>query len=344
MTELSENPAKNALPAAAGAKQHVYYFDWLRLLAFVCVVLHHLFLQATSSRGYPLMAIPLTFARHINNAIFWCVTGYLMLSSEKTRDIKTFYKAKALRLLLPFVVWQLLYWFINIFIWKRDGAFSSVFVSISAYHLWFLQYLIALSIFAPFVKRIIDDASTRALVLLLAVCVIMRLLPNDLRRLYPRFVLLFNLDFLSEWFVYILLGYLLAKCSIGKKLTAVIYAAGSCAAAALLIIYFIQRNAESLPETPIWMDRINVIVLALASAIVLFAKNHLNIKCAPIKLLAELSFGGYLIHVFFLDLWKQLWGAPFGTVTAYFRLGLTVVCSLAVVFVIRRIKYLRAIC
>lgn len=136
-------------------KKHIYYFDYLRLIAAVSVVYMHVaagplrgalntnwhFINILTSLGFT--AVPL----------FFLMSGSLLLSNPKTEDVGVLLKKRIPRLLVPLAGWTVV-----ALIWKflghRDFALSwkELFASFHTpawIHFWYLYTLLAIYFIAP---------------------------------------------------------------------------------------------------------------------------------------------------------------------------------------------------
>jgi peptidoglycan/LPS O-acetylase OafA/YrhL len=302
---------------------------------------HHT-VGTTAAAEYALGGFPLAIAMHSNTMLFFAMSGFLFFTSEKTLNFKHFYKDKALRILVPFFVWNLIYFFTTQYFYNRPFSFEGfhyIFTQVQEAHLWYLRYMVSVVIFAPFIKRMLDALTARQVTGLMFISVIIFMLPRDIVLVYPKFVLLFNQGILGEWFPYLLMGYLVAKHTFGKKLTAAVYTAGIAAAIFLFTITTL-RLAGVIAQSfrSFWTP-----AFFLSTAIFLFAKKHLNIPVRPIKFLANLTFGAYLVHFIFLKLFTRFVPLHRAIVWSYTELIFVAVSSFVFAFIIKKIKFLRAI-
>lgn len=96
--------------------KRIFYFDALRAMAILCVVLLHVtghlgeMMHYNLSTIYFLSGVFETFANNffrIGIALFLMISGALLLGRDW--DIKRFYKKRILRIAKPFLFWSLIF-------------------------------------------------------------------------------------------------------------------------------------------------------------------------------------------------------------------------------------------
>ena len=148
-----------------GKKQHIWYIDILRVISAAGVIFMHtaafglragvLGEAPYVTRGWHLMNLVTSFA-FTAVPLFFMISGYLLLSDEKTQDVAYLFRRRLPRLIVPLAAWTLVYavWlsladgapiFTGVLTRLRDALYSPVNVS-----LWFLYALIILYILSPF--------------------------------------------------------------------------------------------------------------------------------------------------------------------------------------------------
>ena len=88
-------------------KNHVYYFDFLRLISAIGVIYMHVAagpLRKTINLGWHGMNIITCFA-FTAVPLFIMMSGYLILNSEKTADISFLFKKRLPHLIVPLAGW-----------------------------------------------------------------------------------------------------------------------------------------------------------------------------------------------------------------------------------------------
>ena len=99
--------------------------------------------------------------------LFFMVSGFLLLSSEKTDCVQTFYKNRVSRLCVPFLFWDIVYYFESCVLEGRSPGLLPFLNELtrqgSKYHLWFVYQIMALYLLMPFLKKIVDGSTRRGL-------------------------------------------------------------------------------------------------------------------------------------------------------------------------------------
>lgn len=164
--------------AARAVRKNEPYLDVLRCLACYLVIGLHSIAEPLVNKGlfdtrtWWVLNICGGLTR-MGVPLFFMISGYLLLSDPRTLDIGTFYKRRLGKLLPPFLVWDVIYFLKqcadggvepDVQTFFRDLAFQG-----SKYHLWFVYQIIGLYLLMPFLKRIVDQCTTRELVIFLGV-------------------------------------------------------------------------------------------------------------------------------------------------------------------------------
>ncbi len=136
-------------------KRHIYYFDYLRLIAAVSVVYMHVAagpLRGALNADWHLINVLTSFG-FTAVPLFFLMSGYLILSNPKTEDVGVLLKQRIPRLLVPLAGWTVV-----ALIWKflghRDFSLSwkellASFHTPAWIHFWYLYTLLALYLVAP---------------------------------------------------------------------------------------------------------------------------------------------------------------------------------------------------
>ena len=146
------------------SRRHLYYIDTLRVISAAGVIFMHT--AASGLRAGVLAEAPfVTRGWHFLNLLtsfaftavplFFMISGYLLLSDEKTRDVSVLFRRRLPRLIVPLATWTLVTaaWLglssgegLNgILVRLRDSLYGPVCIP-----LWFMYALIVLYLFSPF--------------------------------------------------------------------------------------------------------------------------------------------------------------------------------------------------
>ena len=129
-------------------RKDLAYLDVLRCLGMYLVILGHCFsgtLATPSMLGTPVWWICdiLDGFFRMGLALFFVLSGALLLNNERTLDAVPFYTKRLKRLLVPFLCWDLVYFLENMVLQGRFPDPARFFTELlalrgSKYHLWFV--------------------------------------------------------------------------------------------------------------------------------------------------------------------------------------------------------------
>ena len=212
-------------------REHIYYFDYLRIIAAVSVVYIHTvsgFMQGVICGQWQIANILLGFA-YTAVPIFFMISGYLLISSEKTLDIPVLFKKRLPRLVAPAICWTLLasvwYMYLNntfggsTFVNMIVGSFANPI----AIHFWFIYTLIAFYLISPVLSGGIRALDNKGRIMVFVLClapslkyIIQVFLPTEFDK-YVEFDIINKMYLFSGHISSFILGYLLG--SIKKKIS-----------------------------------------------------------------------------------------------------------------------------
>ena len=208
-------------------KKRYLYVDFIRVFAIVMVMLLHCICDyyndiANSSN---LLWKVLSYVNELARTgvpLFFMISGFLLLNDD-IKSTSLFYKKRFLKVLIPFLVYDIFYYGLYSYINKNPmtigGFFKELLVSGSAYHLWFIYSILILYLFIPFIKKIVDASSQKMLWLFLVLVTFQTTLRPFINTIFKDSVYIY---FADDGFVgylgYMILGYILGKYDY-KKLT-----------------------------------------------------------------------------------------------------------------------------
>ena len=360
---------KSGGPDTANNKKWVSYFDFLRVLAAIAVILIHVSCKgwvkdqigslgwwgATFWDGASRWAVP----------IFVMISGALMLNPEKKFSIKKLYSKNILRMAIIFAVWSILYILFNNFVLKNDFiGFVDVIKSFfrGYYHMWFIYMLIGLYIITP-VLRVI----TRKQVVMeyfLIVGILLSIILPGIKSLCDGYLLVeenrivglvssaigsiigsLEFKFAAGYVLYYVLGYLLSKIEISKTIRCICYVFGICGLI-LTVIYTGRVSILSQQLSGIF-ESSTPWVLAQAVALFIFARYHCERigRNRIIKTISFLSLGIYLIHAGVIEylLVYVCQNIKFNFVSIAIMSGIVLVISAILTWIIKKIPLIKNI-
>ena len=297
-------------------RPHLYYFDYLRIFAAFCVIFMHTAADPLRA-GFNLSWEGLNLLTSLSFTavpLFFMMSGYLLLSGERTADISILVKKRLPKLVFPLAAWSLIYILWNLFqqgnltLRALVAGILHAFTEPAAIHLWFLYMLIVLYLLSPFLYGAVHSLSRKGhlYLLLLIGAVTLRamalpLLPEGLRSLA-------NWNFSTEAYVFFghlcsfLLGYYLG--SLKREIpNGLLLAAAAVLWAGITLgtrLVSFRNNAY----TAAFQQQHSGYEVVLAACIFLLCKQKLNRKPHKFLMLpkSQLLMAVYLLHNLLLSI------------------------------------------
>lgn len=306
-------------------KNRIVYFDHLRVAAIVAVVVLHVSAQNWNEVD------PISFQWNVfniyNGLVRWCVPVLLMISGplflKRDIPIKTLYSKYILRLAIAYLVWSAFY-AVLVPLGRTVLAGDPLpplklmiaYTIAGDLHTWFLPMIIGIYMCIPLIRQIVASKTTTRYFLILSFLFAF-LLPQviDLARdllgeKYPSILLAsgtllsnMNMDMVTGYAFYFVLGYVLDDMVLTKKQRTIIYCLG---VAGVLSSVGLNALVTWITQAPCSRYHRNSTVGVLLAAVCV----HTWIKYRPhpngkinswICKLSKYSFGAYLVHVLVMD-------------------------------------------
>ncbi|WP_449373485.1 acyltransferase [Arthrobacter psychrolactophilus] len=144
------------------ARQRIEYFDVLRAIAIIAVVVLH----TAASRWYTLPPSSTSWqALNIYDSmvrfcvpIFFMISGALFLQPERNITVRSLMRKSIPRLLLAFVLWSGFYAAWHGFGPNGHGSIRNTLAQfvLGYYHLWFIYAMIGLYLITPLLRKIVE--------------------------------------------------------------------------------------------------------------------------------------------------------------------------------------------
>lgn len=300
-------------------ERRITYLDVARICAMFSVVILHVAAEGwygfdIYSKEWAVYNAYYGFTRW-GVPVFLMISGALFLGTEKEITIKSIFGKYIKRLLIAYIFWATVYACKDVFIGGEIsiGSFLKSIVE-GHYHMWFVPLIIGIYLLLPIFKQLTknDMVMQYLLVLLLlfyfAVPTI-GLIPqlSGIYRIFDR--ILFSA--FGGYGAYFLLGYFLNKIELKKVIRYFIYLLGLLGA----VVTVFTTMIASRQSGTLYIDvnsEFMVNVLCTSAAIFVFAKYMCTNErihgsvCAVLAELSESMFGVYLVHIFVLELLKQV--------------------------------------
>lgn len=301
--QISQNKACDLNDPA----ENIAYIDAIRVFAAVLVVTLHCLSYSltqvdTESALWWVTGLVSELTR-VGVPLFFMISGYLIMGSDKTRRPGQFYKKRIRKLMIPFLVWNFIYYSYYRLaekkpFWSFDFV-SELFCTGSGYHLWFIYSMLIVCLFMPFVKLILD-AGTRRMQWLFFLLVIMQttLKPTLNLLLGEKLYLYFAEDGMIGYLGYAVLGWLLGSSKISGKQSRPIYLLGG-------IVFFAAARINCM-----WAAEGRGFLLnggytinhyIEASAVFLLFQNRCTRHFPAAKRLSNACMTVYFVHVLIIE-------------------------------------------
>ena len=152
--------------------EKVAYFDTIRVFAIVAVVVthvvmgvHHLIVPSDWLAWWTIN-IYTVFARSAV-PLFIMVSGALLLDKRRTENAATFARKRILRVLVPFVLWSMIYLLLRKFVQHEEIPWPDFFIKMIVapvyLHLWFVYTLLGIYFLTPILRVLIRHLDRSAI-------------------------------------------------------------------------------------------------------------------------------------------------------------------------------------
>lgn len=340
-------------------RKNLAYMDVLRCLGMYLVILGHCTsgtLATPSMFGTAVWWICdiLGSVFRMGLAIFFVLSGALLLPNDQTLDALPFYAKRLKRLLVPFLCWDIVYFLENAVLQGRipdPAQFLTELLTLrgSKYHLWFVYKIISIYLILPFLKRALDHCGLREqLLFLLVVLIPASILP--LVNLLPFVQIdLFGAP-IDGRVGYFIMGYILVRETPPPWVKRLLYGGGACSVVLDVLGNYWLSSPEKLN---LWFsDGCALTHFLETGAVFLLARDLFGggsecparkAVCTLAGRLSKLSYGIYLCHVLFLDAAiRLLAGTSLGAsrkIVFYF--AFTAACATAAAWLLSKSRPLR---
>ena len=334
-------------------KKRIFYLDILRSYAIIMVVIVHSISAYISrpdlygSTSWYINLILNAFAR-TGVPIFFMISGCLILSSDKTKDIKNFYKKIVTRLVVPLIFWNIFYFIYNTAMGYTEfdvwGFFCLLINQGTEYHLWYLYTLIGIYLVAPYLKIIIDNCNQKQQILLLFLTLLSTTICPFINATTPLYINLFDPLF-NGYISLFLMGYILFTIDCNKKTVTFFSIIGIMGL--LLSATYHHINSSTAAIQLYFNYGYSICHYALAMAVFVIVKKlfekRVFLKCVA-TCLSKYSFGIYLIHIIVIDMIVKYFMIDASPIfSAGYIFIITMIVSLVITFVLSKVKFVRNI-
>ena len=337
-------------------RNHIYYFDWLRVLATITVVTIHVAAGyvTTFKPDQELLWFIANFFETISRwavPVFVMISGALLLRDQREMTYWEFLKKRASKVIVPFVGCSALFYIYGVIMHYYPLSIkeaTKLFLTngISG-HFWFFYMIIGIYLTAPLLKVFVKHASKRQIEYFLILWFYASFITKLSSFLFAGITFSLELNFVTNYVGYFLLGYYLYQFEIKKfwrRLSYVGLLVGLFGTYFLTYFYTIKQGGQL---NQFWYSYFSPNVLFCAVGLFVLFRYNLN-KPIPTILtpVNKASLGIYIIHYWLLN--NYLWRV-FPVVQDNFHQALvvpiniliTLILSTVIVLILQRIPLVK---
>lgn len=332
------------------------YISILNVLACIGVVILHTFETGYTSDANFVFEVLIRAIAYCAVPVFFMITGATLIDYRERYDIKTFFKKRLLKVIIPLIIWSIIYFIINFFKGKfsiNDLSFKFVFEYFFLVKtnpiFWFFVVIIGIYLAIPVISLIPQETRRKAfLYIIIITFVFNQFLPDLLYHLNLNYNydLKFPLTY-SGWISFIFIGYYIDKYEIVKKHRVIIYVLGIIGFLTMVVptIFISYHKNESCS----WFDEYYDAPCVLYSASVfLFFKSKINNNQIVTKIMPFFNFvapttlGIYVLHIAIRDFLRYFYTYSYFGMNLVLTLSILTICFI-VVKIVQKIPGLRHI-
>lgn len=332
------------------------YISILNVLACIGVVILHTFETGYTSDANFVFEVLIRAIAYCAVPVFFMITGATLIDYRERYDTKTFFKKRLLKVIIPLIIWSIIYFIINFFKGKfsiNDLSFKFVFEYFFLVKtnpiFWFFVVIIGIYLAIPVISLIPQESRRKAfLYIIIITFVFNQFLPDLLYHLNLNYNydLKFPLTY-SGWISFIFIGYYIDKYEIVKKHRVIIYVLGIIGFLTMVVptIFISYHKNESCS----WFDEYYDAPCVLYSASVfLFFKSKINNNQIVTKIMPFFNFvapttlGIYVLHIAIRDFLRYFYTYSYFGMNLVLTLSILIICFI-VVKIVQKIPGLRHI-
>jgi surface polysaccharide O-acyltransferase-like enzyme len=289
----------------------------LRVLATFGVIVIHVAAGILSQYG-SIINFDWWIGNIYDSSVRFCIPIFLMISgalilSKTYKSIGEYLKKRALRIVLPFLFWSMIYIASSLFHKFYHGEHMTiaelitfVFIQLkkgASFHLWYVYMIIGLYLFFPIIGKWINKSNENEIKYFIGIWLLAAIasLPF-MQKNFPGI----NLTYFSGYIGFPVLGYYLSRKTFSnpdreKAISILLILTGILIT--IFGTYFITRNKGFMDES--FYERLSPNVILVSIGIFLLFKNSTKFSTrtsSVILFFSKYSYGIYLIHI--LVLWK----------------------------------------
>lgn len=294
----------------------VIKYDFLRIFACLNIILLHvassyLVCIPVESKDFTIMTVYDCLTRFAV-PVFMMLSGAFLLKPTEKNILRDSW-SRLFKMIVVFFVWSAFYAFQSYGINLVKGTATNEMLhdalerfQYGHYHMWFLFLIMEFYLFRPLLYYICKDIRIMKyfLVLWIALRFILPLLQlTPVLAWTMPFISRFELNMITGWMGYFILGYYLTQKEFPKKIRAILYALGCCGFfATILLTYFTSQSAGEYNGS--YCSPSSLTVLPFATAVFLafrYSKMECEKYAGMIGKLSGCTLTVYMVHPFFLE-------------------------------------------
>lgn len=351
-------------------KKRWLQFDAIRIVATIQVILLHVTTYImvcypnTKETAFLCANILNGFCR-AGTPMFLMLSGALLLDEDKPLNARTFYGRYLRSICLLLIFWLFFYATWRSFLLPslrkarpdKELFFDYILTLRGFYpHLWYLFMLVGTYLSIPVLRLFVKRENKSYILGIIILAMVSQFSARTLGILtrtstvtVSGFISKFHVEYVSGYLPFLLIGWYLTNCLIKKRARIILYLAGIISV--ITIILAVQFLIEEIPGIRDYVAEMNTLPAVIYGASLFTAINFCigkrETNCMLIKEISKASFGVYVVHVAFLDLFTtvifpyRLWPNANPIVYIVLIFGLTYCSSLGTVLLLSRIPVLR---
>ena len=346
--------------------KRIAFLDYVRVFACFLVMLVHASENFYGAAGSTDMVGPQSFLQNeadrlwvsvydgfsrMSVPLFMIVSAYLLAPMKKGQSCWQFYRKRFLRIMPPFVFFMVLYSTLPMLWGQIDGEqslndLSRIWLNFPALagHFWFMYPLISLYLFIPVISPWLEKVSAKEERFFIGLFLISTCIPFLNRWFGEVWGQCFWNEYHMLWYFSGYLGYLVLAHYIRVHLTwgrslrlRVGFLLMLVGAAATIWSFYVQAVPGVVHSTPVievgWaFCTLNCVALT-AGTFLLFGCISIPQPPRIIAEMSKLSYGMFLMHIFWLGLWVSVFKSTLGLPTVA-AIPVIAVCTFISCFVV----------
>jgi len=289
------------------------FMDYLRAIATFAVILWHCVTNVYDQFGPIREWLPASLTVGLlvrwSVPVFYMISGALLLPREE--DMATFYKKRLTRILIPLLVWLVVYGSFRLYFFTIYSTPYPTFVGIAlvetfklflanklSYHFYFIAIILNLYVLTPMLSRMVRSVTRRQLEVFLGFGIIV----YSIRVFYNSFFI--DDILISSNLIYFILGYYLVTYPPGIKARRILYTAAACLSVLAFVLSY-YREYVNHGHSDTYYKPFGLVLYILSAAIFVFFQA--NIKPVPtdkpigpfrrfLSFVSTNSYGLFLAH------------------------------------------------